>query len=399
MAKDRGVYPDITVCADIPRDPPPRNKPAKEGEAERVLCQWDSSRTVMNMTIKNDLNREGFALNLRKDRSEEGQLSDLYPAHPRKVTGSNPSPSEHREALGQLVMQMKYFMDCQPRTRVFSCLIARVTKGLHARFIMTDRSAAVVTEELPLFETEGLQMFLKFFDAFYANLVATGDHTAQLRCGYDPTVRKAGEAEAKALMQALKQKADSFSHWSLDTSSVIRIEGPPNRDGSIRDSNAYICLSKPVHHNPPFLPRGTRCYVGINAETKDLVFIKDSWRFDVPNILPEWQVYDTLNEGPAVQGIPKVESSSDLPGHVTVSSVRVDAEAKDKETRRRLADSLVLPQHDVEDFGNPENSEKKYVKLTKLQHYRVVFKTIARPLTSWKNSYHLVKILREAIQG
>ena len=118
--------------------------------------------------------------------------------------------------------------------------------------------------------------------------------------------------------------------------------------------------------------RATRGYIALHVEGQCLVFLKDSWRADSPDIHPELEVYAKLVE----------------------HSVRYVATALGGGDVGIVVDGVLQQQRTLSQDYNQSISN-----LLSRLHYRLVTKEIGLPMSEYTNSYFLALILAQACTG
>jgi hypothetical protein len=129
--------------------------------------------------------------------------------------------------------------------------------------------------------------------------------------------------------------------------------------------------AKPVFGgNSSLTGRSTRAFPVFDPETRRIVFLKDTWRIDLPGMVQEGDIYKQLHDA----GVPKIapfEVGADIPNHRTRTQDFVTKEW-----------ALPIPQ-----------------ALRPHQHYRLVLGVVGRPLSSFTSTWELVRAIRDAICG
>ncbi|KAH8102091.1 hypothetical protein BXZ70DRAFT_930224 [Cristinia sonorae] len=196
-----------------------------------------------------------------------------------------------RETQGQLASYAAAQLARQHRLSLLSLFIC----GDYARFMRWDRSGVIVTERVNYREQPRLLAeFLWRFDQL-------DDH----ELGFDPTARPATEDEKKLLRDAITEHQNDETkrkhpdlHKALDEAGdypfySISVIPTASESDPTPTARRYI-VKAPIH--PPESPvgRATRAYYGVDADTKELVCLKDYWR-PVDNARPsESDIYARL---------------------------------------------------------------------------------------------------------
>jgi hypothetical protein len=248
------------------------------------------------------------------------------------------------DTLGQITSYAAAQLGAQFRTHVYSVFILRDT----ARILRWDRSGTIVTEVIKYNESDALtQFFVRYSKAPPA--MRGNDESAS-----DPT-----PGEALAARKALQ----------LDKTVPLVKLLIPDADGGPR----YFVTSTP--EAPLYTPpgRATRGFKAYDTLLKTAVFLKDSWRIDLPDIQPEGQVYRTLRNA-AVCNVPHCLASGDIFSaefHATKTHIYA--------TKRWACRSAThfIPH----------------------RHYRLALDLIGRVLVEYRSSYELVSSMRDALFG
>jgi hypothetical protein len=261
-----------------------------------------------------------------------------------------------RIARGPIVAQMRNLMRFQSRRCVFSVHIT----PRWARLILADRSAGVITKRLDLGKEADVAQFLRFLSLMRAS--ASGSYTAEVQRGMDPTLKPASPVAKDDFWKWFDQQ--SRPPWEIKRNSPVSVV-TDNR------GQEYLCVTKPVVSPvPELLSQGARIYYGMEVGSKKRVVIKDTWRYDLPGISTEKDIYAKLAAEPnSVRNIPIVIHAEDVLDQASRVSFH---------DTRRPAD------------GN-------HVTLTPHVHHRLFFETVGFPFQSWRNARHLVMLIRQSI--
>jgi hypothetical protein len=247
------------------------------------------------------------------------------------------------DTLGQITSYAAAQLGAQFRTHVFSVLILRDT----ARLLRWDRSGAIVTEVIKYNEIDLLIEFLYRYSKA----------PAAMR-GKDESASDPSPEEARAARDALGLK---------NTIPLVKLS-IPDADGV----RYYVTPSpEPTLYTPP--GRATRGFKAYDILGKTLVFLKDSWRIDLPDIEAEGQVYKTLRDA-NVSHVPGCLASGDILSeryHATKTQAYVT------EPWACHSDTRFIPH----------------------RHYRLSLDIIGRLLVDYKSSYEMVSAVRDALIG
>jgi Fungal protein kinase len=251
------------------------------------------------------------------------------------------------DTLGQITAYAAAQLGSQFRTHAYSVLIVKDT----ARLFRWDRSGTIVTEAFKYNETHDLVEFFRRYSK------ASPEMRGKDQSVSDPTL-----AEATIARQALV----------LDNNTPLVKLAIPHIDGS---SLYYIA---PVPQVTPYTPpgRATRGFPAYDISRCMPVYMKDSWRVDMPDIWPEGAVYKVLKQH-GVRNIPDCLSSGDI------STDQYHA----SKTCRYLNEPWAC------------HSEAHLRHFIPHRHYRLTLDVIGRSLTDFRTSYEMVSAVRDAIIG
>jgi len=137
------------------------------------------------------------------------------------------------------------------------------------------------------------------------------------------------------------------------------------------NKEVYYIGAKPVFEGKGSLTgRSTRAFPVFDPETGRVVFLKDTWRIDLPEMVQEADIYKRLRDA-GVPHIAPFEMGADIPNHRTRTQDFVS---------RKWA--LPIPR-----------------ELRPHQQYRLVLGVVGRPLSSLTSVRELVRAIRDAICG
>lgn len=248
------------------------------------------------------------------------------------------------DTLGQITAYAAAVLGSQFRTHIYSVLIVKDT----ARIIRWDRSGAIVTEAIKYNEMSFLAEFFRRYSKAPPDMR-----------GKDQSVSCPTPTEAVAARQALNID---------DTDPLVKFSIP-----GIDNSLLYYVASAPraTLYTPP--GRATRGFPAYDLLFCKPVFLKDSWRVDLPDIWEEGMIYATLAKA-NVRNIPKCIASGNISTdkyHATKTCYYTT------ESWACHSDAHFIPH----------------------RHYRLALDIIGRCLTTFKSSYEMVSAVRDAIIG
>ena len=248
------------------------------------------------------------------------------------------------DTLGQITAYATAQLGSQFRTHTYSVLIV---KGM-ARILRWDRSGAIVTEAIEYNKSSLLAEFFRRYSTAPPEM-----------CGVDQTVSVPTPAEATAAREALKLD---------DTTPLFKLEIP-----GIDGTSHYFVTSTPraTLYTPP--GRATRGFQAYNISQGTLVFLKDSWRVDLPDIQAEGLTYEMLKKA-AIRNVPHCLVAGDI------STTKYHSTKTFAYTTKPWAcytDAHFIPH----------------------RHYRLALNVIGRSLTTFESSYQLVAAVRDSLIG
>ncbi|KAF9479491.1 hypothetical protein BDN70DRAFT_993445 [Pholiota conissans] len=319
-ARDR-LSPDISVYAS-----------ADQPQASQPLADFSKMSTFIE--AKKDRQADPF-----QDPKKRNQNSPENPFE-RDTDGA-------RERRAQIGRYSAAISGTQFRTRLFSVSIC----GDQARFILWDRSAAVVTKTFNYVAQP--QILLEFF-WLYSRMTPCGQ-------GFDTTVSTASKDEVDQMKKAgcmeRLQEANKAHHHEFRKMMI------PARDDIKQLSPFLISYPQPYDSRSPF-SRSTRSMLAFDLENNQTVFVKDYWRPNIPTIPKEGDIYRKLKDA-KVPNVAEFGMGNDLEGHQTVD--------------------------------HRELKLCKYPKITGLQHYRMSLNTIGVKLSKFNSSHELISAMKDAM--
>lgn len=248
-----------------------------------------------------------------------------------------------RDTLGQITSYAAAQLGVQLRTHIFSVFILLDT----ARLIRWDRSGAIVTEAIKYNESDLLMEFLFRYSKA----------PAAMR-GKDTSVSIPINEELIAARDALQSKQQD---------SLIKLSIPD----ATGDRYFIAPTPKVTLYTPP--GRATRGFKAYDILEKKVVFLKDSWRIDLPDILAEGITYGMLNAARA-HHIPHCIASGDI------STVKYHATKTHQYIHEKWA--VCHPPHFI-----PH------------RHHRISLDVVGRVLTEFWSSSEMVSAVRDALIG
>lgn len=283
----------------------------------------------------------------------------------------------------------------QFRTWIFSVSIF----GKIARLFRYDRSGFQVTDGIDYSAEEGNRLLTEFF----LRLDRMADDPEAR--GRDPTVSDATEEEVgtfsrvvKAICEPGPQPGRRTMHGQKKKAEIGLWVHPGFRNliGSVGDPNDYprkkvtvmegqvlrnYIIGRPAYSSGVIVGRATRGYVAMSAETKDLVFLKETWRHDIATLASGDHLYKLL--------------SSKRPRGVT-KNIAAYAHGSDVHATKQIVRCPDMKQRTIahlhaKDLGFEE--ARGYI------HYRMIQSELYIQLEYFGDSKHLTSIMLDIAQG
>jgi hypothetical protein len=281
---------------------------------------------------------------------------------------------------GQIVLYSTVLQTYQFRTWVFSIGIF----GNVARLFRWDRAGAIVSEPISFTDRQNcdLEEFLYRFDKM-----------TPVQRGFDPTVVDATQEEAVAFdntiqstvengnVALMKGLFDSVGDGVKYLRRKIEILDGKDKAGKAK-AESYI-IGQPIATANSATGRATRGFVAMSTKDQRLVFLKDSWRPDLPGMMGEGHWFEKLK---GARNISAFTHGSDVRSAVMEG---IDAGESDPPEGRFQHTHTNLH---AKDYGKPENTIG-YI------HYRTVQCEFYVPLRMFKHSNHLVRIMLDIAKG
>jgi len=286
---------------------------------------------------------------------------------------------------GQMTLYSTRMQMYQFRTCVFSVGIF----GKVARLFRWDRAGAIVSAPID-YSAEDNHELAEFFYRF--------DLMDSARRGWDPTVCDATPEEAAAFTQAIQTVVGGRNAALLK--SLIKSVGKPGEyprkkinviDGAGEQASYIVGRSSVTAKSPT--GRATRGFVAMDAKTKKLVFLKDSWRLDMKEVKSEDHWYKRLKGG---EYIAAFSHGADVGCVKDVRNVGQGGKVK-KGGNVGNAGGKVRPQRTI-----TQNYSEKYGTLQRMMgyiHYRTVQSEFYVPLKMFKDSKNLTQIMHDIVRG
>ena len=138
-------------------------------------------------------------------------------------------------------------------------------------------------------------------------------------------------------------------------------------------------------------PRNGRTYLAVDCLTKNIVFLKDMWRY-TDNVLREGQVLAQLNAA-GVPHVPTLLCEAELPGQETRTPEFCAPMNAD-------ASKMIASADDEEDEDTVYKADSAHQVVFVLRHYRLVVRDLCVSLTkACKSGRQVVAMVRDCIYG
>ncbi|VDC04238.1 unnamed protein product [Peniophora sp. CBMAI 1063] len=269
-------------------------------------------------------------------------------------------------ARGQISSYALHQFQHQDCTHVISVVLFET----EARLLRFDHSGVVVTERFDYTKGSIFTEFLWRLDRALGAKVDVDSSVTSLTEA-DITVLEAARAAFEAEKEFLPYPVTSdmplrrVSVWDDSSQSSPDVVPP---------SHEFIAAPA-QHHSFSPIGRYTLSYPAFDPETKLVVWIKDAWRINEEGFEKEGETYAKLAKLGMKGRVPEVLCGGDVRDHDGQIQVTRSQDCKGK--------SWAALSHNVH----------RYV------HYRIVFKTIGRPLTAFTSTKQLVQVLADALDA
>jgi hypothetical protein len=247
--------------------------------------------------------------------------------------------------------------------RVFSFSVAVFEDTF--RLLRWDRSGIIYTAASNLADGYLFEFLWRF------------NHLSPVDRGYDATVSSADNDEAELALPKLRTYP-KFENVQKENLHMILVWD----DRSLNDGPRRYITPSAKWATTALIGRATFGYIAFDVERGELVYLKDFWRVDHPEIQKEGDVYHELHEA-EVRNIAKMGRAGDV--RLSINDDEVCASVGIQRTRTQ--DYLNHPWCP----GRPV--VESYV------HYRLVLETVGMPLNRFKSTRQLCEVIRDAVVG
>jgi len=343
------LKPDIAIYSDTPSD-----DPSDDPTSPRFL-DWKA----VDLWVENKNNKDDIFRALAEMETDEENGEDLE-SHVKWTNSAY-------KICGQLLAYASELHRSQ--FRIFS--FAVVLFGDTGRLLRWDRSGVIYTQ---LFNWRSQPDTL--FEFFWRL-----NFLSDIQRGYDTTVTSVNNDEAEEALSELRkykgledvQKTDLYKFFVHDDCA------------SDKHSRSYITPG-PVWHTDALFGRCTFGYIAYDVTGSRLVYLKDFWRTDLPDIQKEGDVYRELH-GAQVPNIPVLGPAGDVPLSL------------DHKNTIPFSAQKTRTQDYVKESGLGHEWCPGRPRVDPLVHYRLVLETLGHPLNTFKSTRQLCEVIRDAIVG
>ncbi|KAK0492220.1 hypothetical protein EDD18DRAFT_1465425 [Armillaria luteobubalina] len=200
---------------------------------------------------------------------------------------------------GRMIEHTRDLYASQRRSHLYSVIIGQRC----ARFLRWDRGMVLVSRSFPYRQQPHL---LIAFLSRFAELSPT-------EMGYDDTASLASAEEETLARDALRDYLDPFLPCQFFKIRVPDTLGP----------SCDVIIGPPVAEAATVVGRCTTGFPAYNIATRQVEFLKDSWRDETMHG-KESEFLRTLNKN-GVRYVPTLTCGGDVPGHVTTNHIYVKA--------------------------------------------------------------------------
>ena len=287
-----------------------------------------------------------FFIEIKRKATHDPFKFVTVPADSDKTRDFHLNSLRTAEVQGQLVTYANAQWSRQFRTRIFSVFIC----GQMACFILWDRSAAIVTEAVNYIHNPH-----DFLKVLWRYNFLSAEHR-----GYDTTVVDPDPHEVLAAKDALQLEATNGINF-------IKLSIP-----HASQPDAYYVAEVPAFTSRSPFGKGTRGFPAYDLQNKKVVWVKDYWRTDAPDMEKEGDIYADLHRY-NIPHIPVFERGGDIKCSAlcSTSNYLKNSEPWARETPQR--ERLVL--------------------------YRMAIGEVGRSLMCFQSSWEFVNAVTDAVEG
>jgi Fungal protein kinase len=253
--------------------------------------------------------------------------------------------------------------------RVFSFSIALF--GDAGRLLRWDRSGVIYTEPFKWADGDLFEFLWRF------------NHLSPVDRGHDTTITLAEDDEA---MMALPKLRTYPKFESVQKDHLHRILVWDDRTPDEKPRR-YITPSA-KWATEALIGRATYGYIAYEVESGNLVYLKDFWRVDHPEVQKEGDVYRELQDA-KVPNIAKMGRAGDVPVSPDGDKLQV---VSSRIQRTKTQDYLSGP-------GSQHSWCPGHPQVEPYIHYRLVLETVGMSLNQFRSTRQLCEVIRDAIVG
>ena len=265
-----------------------------------------------------DLGYAEFFIDVAPDPSHDFFVDPLPTADDREsheflARSDDAGLNKHRDrAFGQQVAYATEIFARQHRTCVYSISFS----GSHARFIRWDRAGCVVSKSFDVHDD---------YETLCQSL-ARFSQSDNIGRGHDITVEPAPPEQEQIFRTAigervrfqLRLEGDELEkalseHYQPGHVTVMYVL-PHCTPASEKNFRRFL-VSRPVASSMTLTGRGTRGWWAVDLSTRQVVFLKDTWRVGDYRYEPEGGTLDRMHQC-GVRNIPSVICHGDIPDYV-----------------------------------------------------------------------------------
>ena len=253
--------------------------------------------------------------------------------------------------------------------RVFSFSIALF--GDTGRLLRWDRSGVIYTKSFKWADGDLFEFLWRF------------NHLLAADRGHDTTVSSVEDDEAELALPKLKTypKFENLQKSQLHKILVWDDRAPDE------NPKCYITPSA-KWATEALIGRATFGYIAYDVESGNLVYLKDYWRVDHPDVQKEGDVYRELHEA-EVPNIARMGRAGDVPRIPGRGGLQVTWTAVQ---RTKTQDYLSGP-------GSRYSWCPGHPRVEPYVHYRLVLETVGMSLNRFKSTRQLCEVIRDAVVG
>ncbi|RPD53581.1 hypothetical protein L226DRAFT_488335 [Lentinus tigrinus ALCF2SS1-7] len=299
-----------------------------------------------------------------------------------------------------MITRVGFMFAVQQRFAVFTLLV--VQRRFH--LIRWDHAGFIITHPIDY-----------FVDWRYtADVLSRISQCADIQLGLDPTAHRLYPSDPE--YRCMTEAAESLETDLELMEGLFDLDNPPQQpyvfsyvrtafarsldplwpryrvevpDG---DENQTFLIGKPQYRENSLFGRATRGYVALDCETGLFVWLKDTWRVHGVFAAREGDVLMELNTA-LVSNVPTLLCHDDLLGHATYTLQRWTEQQgeADSETGTRGLAGRKRKQ------GSDRSDRKRTCALRRYQHYRLVVKEVALPLSEFQTGQQLITIVKDCV--